>query len=431
MNVFRPIREWLQQTRQTPKTSTPISAPILRSSSANGHLRHHANNVAALNGNPLNGDALIKKNHTDSSNSYGGDSLTGSSGDMLSSANPTPIHQQNHDSMPYRFTPITNFNNGTPADTDQGGDGGGASGSGGGSMLNSLDDQMNGSHRLGNANEVSGMGSTIEINQQFSRSAQARMSLPIMQQNKLRRQAYTQLQRRGQNQITRSMGHIYLQHKGETKQANLPNELTTIDTIRALFVCAFPHMLTMEYMSQPHVKIYIYNPSCNIFYELCDIEDVRHESVLRIHHSDPLASIALTSQVSMASLGAGGLPSVGPIAHQAHNPYSTMNRVSSRLPPQQTILPNPRQQQQQHRNRNQFQQQAASIGPPPQALMMPHHMVNQSMMMPQHQHHHPLLHRPMPCPPMQQLSQIPPPKPRRMIPASYSLHRLPPSQTPQ
>lgn len=132
----------------------------------------------------------------------------------------------------------------------------------------------------------------VEVEEHFKRSAQNRMSLPILQQqqNTLRRQAYSQLQRRGQPPA-RSLGHIYLQYNCETKQANLPNELTAIDTVRALFVCAFPNMLTMDYMSQPHVKIYIYNPSCNIFYELRDIDDVKHESVLRIHQSDPILAL--------------------------------------------------------------------------------------------------------------------------------------------
>lgn len=136
-------------------------------------------------------------------------------------------------------------------------------------------------------------------NDNFRRSTKARMSLPIMQQNSMRRQAYSQLQIRGQPQA-RSLGHIYLQFMGETKQANLPNELTALDTVKALFVCAFPHLLTMEYMSQMHVKIYIYNPSCNIFYELRDIDDVRHESVLRIHQSDPV--LALPQQYQMRSI---------------------------------------------------------------------------------------------------------------------------------
>lgn len=139
------------------------------------------------------------------------------------------------------------------------------------------------------------------IDEHFRRSAKNRMSMPIMtNQTRMRRQSYTPVQR-NVNGITdggahffeaQSLGHIYLQHRGETKQANLPNELTAIDTIRALFVCAFPNMLTMDYMSQPHVKIYIYNPSCNIFYELVNIEDVKHESVLRLHHSEPVIPLA-------------------------------------------------------------------------------------------------------------------------------------------
>lgn len=133
-------------------------------------------------------------------------------------------------------------------------------------------------------------GNTVVQEEHFKRNAKARMSLPIMQQrNEMRRQAYSQLQWRGQQeQIYQSLGRIYLQYNGETKQANLPNELTAIDTIRALFVCAFPNLLSMSFMSQPHVKIYIYNPSCNIFYELYDICDVKHESVLRIHQSYPI-----------------------------------------------------------------------------------------------------------------------------------------------
>lgn len=265
------------------------------------------------------------------SNSYGHDSLAGrSSADILSSTTiPTPIH---------RYTPIVN-------------------GAGGHAGMTTMDD-LNGS--------TGGTSSVME--NQFCRTAQARMSLPIMQQNKLRRQAYSQLQRRGQ-QPPRSLGHIYLQHKGETKQANLPNELTTIDTIRALFVCAFPRMLSMEYMSQPHVKIYIYNPSCNIFYELCDIEDVKHESVLRIHHSDPLIPLVLPPQQ---------IPQVAP-----HQHYATIHRLPPRMAPQ--------------------------LPPPP----MPPHMMTVHMQQQLTPQIHPS-------------SQIPPPKPRRMIPASYSMHRLNP-----
>lgn len=135
--------------------------------------------------------------------------------------------------------------------------------------------------------------STFRIDEHFRRAAKNRMSMPIINnQHKIRHPTYAQLQRPRPLVPSQSLGHIYLQYGGETKQANLPNELTAIDTIRALFVCAFPNMLTMDYMSQLHVKIYIYNPNCNIFYELVNIDDVKHESVLRLHHSEPV--IALT-----------------------------------------------------------------------------------------------------------------------------------------
>jgi hypothetical protein len=299
MNVFRPIRLWLNTTRSTQqhKTSTPISNPILQ--------HHHGN---------MNSDTLEDINDSIASGVTSNGCAIGGPNDSEAS--------------------------------------------------------------------------------QFCRTAQARMSLPIMQQNKMRRQVYSQLQRRGQ-QVARSMGHIYLQHKGETKQASLPNELTTIDTIRALFVCAFPHMLTMEYMSQPHVKIYIYNPSCNIFYELCDIEDVRHESVLRIHHSDPLLQpAALPSHISMANL----------LTVPQHQ-YSTLHRLPPRLPPQFPI------QNGSH----------SSLGQPIGPHMM--HLMSQSM-------HHRMASTPngLPQPPPPPISHIPPPKPRRMIPASYSMHGLSPSQ---
>lgn len=135
--------------------------------------------------------------------------------------------------------------------------------------------------------------SNPHLSMHFRRTANSRMSLPIMyhqtQQNNLRRQAFFHQQRQQQQQKKQpSLGYIFLQFNGETKQATLPDELTTIDTIQALFVCSFPNLLTMEYMAQRHIKIYIYNSTCNLFYELRDIEEVKHESVLRIHQSDPL-----------------------------------------------------------------------------------------------------------------------------------------------
>lgn len=67
-------------------------------------------------------------------------------------------------------------------------------------------------------------------------------------------------------------GLVFLQYRTETKRALLPNEITSIDTVRALFVRSFPRQLTMAYLEGPNVKIYIHDASKDMFYEL---EDVR------------------------------------------------------------------------------------------------------------------------------------------------------------
>lgn len=68
------------------------------------------------------------------------------------------------------------------------------------------------------------------------------------------------------------IGLVFLQYRSETKRALLPNEITSIDTVRALFVRSFPRQLTMAYLEGPNVKIYIHDASKDMFYEL---EDVR------------------------------------------------------------------------------------------------------------------------------------------------------------
>lgn len=72
--------------------------------------------------------------------------------------------------------------------------------------------------------------------------------------------------------VTR-VGLVFLQYRNETKRALLPNEITSIDTVRALFVRSFPRQLSMAYLEGPNVKIYIHDSSKDMFYEL---EDVRY-----------------------------------------------------------------------------------------------------------------------------------------------------------
>jgi hypothetical protein len=68
-----------------------------------------------------------------------------------------------------------------------------------------------------------------------------------------------------------SSGVVFLVFRDETKKALLPNEITSLDTVRALFVRAFPGKLTMEMLESPRNKIYILETTSSIFFQLEDL----------------------------------------------------------------------------------------------------------------------------------------------------------------
>ncbi|CAK6432820.1 unnamed protein product [Pipistrellus nathusii] len=107
----------------------------------------------------------------------------------------------------------------------------------------------------------------------FSRGSRTRASLPVV---------------RSTNQTKeRSLGVLYLQYGDETKQLRMPNEITSADTIRALFVSAFPQQLTMKMLESPSVAIYIKDESRNIYYELNDVRNIQDRSLLKVYNKDP------------------------------------------------------------------------------------------------------------------------------------------------
>ena len=79
--------------------------------------------------------------------------------------------------------------------------------------------------------------------------------------------------------ITVSIGQVFLVYHNETKRALLPNEVTSVDTVRALFVRSFPHSLSMRSFDAPSRKIYILDRTSGIFYELDDLRCV----LLKLH----------------------------------------------------------------------------------------------------------------------------------------------------
>ncbi|XP_058879154.1 sickle tail protein homolog isoform X5 [Acipenser ruthenus] len=107
----------------------------------------------------------------------------------------------------------------------------------------------------------------------FTRGSRSRASLPVV---------------RSTNQTKdRSLGVLYLQYGDETKQIRMPNEITSGDTIRALFVSAFPQQLNMKMLESPNVAVYIKDDARKMYYELGDVRNIADHSCLKVYHKDP------------------------------------------------------------------------------------------------------------------------------------------------
>uniref|UniRef100_A0A8C1WZZ8 Si:ch211-207d6.2 n=1 Tax=Cyprinus carpio TaxID=7962 RepID=A0A8C1WZZ8_CYPCA len=107
----------------------------------------------------------------------------------------------------------------------------------------------------------------------FTRGSRSRASLPAVKSNYQTKD--------------RSFGVLYLQYGEETKQIRMPNEVTGADTIKALFVSAFPQHLTMKILESPSVAIYIKDDMRNMYYELTDVRNITSHSCLKVYHKDP------------------------------------------------------------------------------------------------------------------------------------------------
>ncbi|XP_076837833.1 sickle tail protein isoform X2 [Brachyhypopomus gauderio] len=112
-----------------------------------------------------------------------------------------------------------------------------------------------------------------EATSTFTRGSRTRASLPVVKSS---------------NQTKdRSLGVLFLQYGDETRQILMPNELTSADTVRALFVSAFPQQLTLKMLESPSVAVYIKDHVRNVYYELTDIRNITAHSCLKVYHKDP------------------------------------------------------------------------------------------------------------------------------------------------
>ena len=80
-----------------------------------------------------------------------------------------------------------------------------------------------------------------------------------------------------------NLGICYLMFGPETKRTLLPSQVTGIDTVKALFVRAFPDKLTMNFLDDERtIKIYIKDQQKDLFYELDEMSDVKDRCVLKL-----------------------------------------------------------------------------------------------------------------------------------------------------
>ncbi|XP_067869894.1 sickle tail protein isoform X3 [Heterodontus francisci] len=112
-----------------------------------------------------------------------------------------------------------------------------------------------------------------EVPHIFNRGTRLRASLPVV---------------RSTNQTKdRSLGVLYLQYGDEVKQFAMPNEITTMDTVHALFVRAFPKQLSMKMLESQNVAVYIKDETRNVYYELSDLRCIQDRALLKVYHKDP------------------------------------------------------------------------------------------------------------------------------------------------
>ncbi|XP_041737041.1 sickle tail protein isoform X3 [Coregonus clupeaformis] len=172
----------------------------------------------------------------------------------------------------------------------------------------------------------------------FTRGSRSRASLPVV---------------RSTNQTRdRSLGVLYLQYGDETKQIRMPNEITSGDTIRALFVSAFPQQLTMKMLESPSVAVYVKDDMRNMYYELTDVRNITDHSCLKVYHKDPAQAFShgprptnvdtrMHREMMYASRDGQHPPRHPPMGHPPHHPMqgSLSPTTAHSMPPSPSRIP--------------------------------------------------------------------------------------------
>nr|XP_026691609.1 coiled-coil domain-containing protein CG32809 isoform X3 [Ciona intestinalis] len=116
-------------------------------------------------------------------------------------------------------------------------------------------------------NSSSPNDSEVTWHNSLSRGSRLRSSLPIVRSLSRSRE--------------RPLGTIYLEYSGECRTARLPNEVTSLDTIRALFVQAYPGLLTMPMLDPQRHSILLKNRKTGNYDEIDNVSRIKDRSFIR------------------------------------------------------------------------------------------------------------------------------------------------------
>ncbi|CAD5118007.1 DgyrCDS6748 [Dimorphilus gyrociliatus] len=120
--------------------------------------------------------------------------------------------------------------------------------------------------------------------------------------------------------LEKPMGLVLLTWRSETKRSTLPNEVTSLDTVKALFVRSFSDTLSMSPSCWLTRKIYILDDATNVYYELENVQDVKDRSVLKVVESTSSCQTVCSSTSPTSSRSGSATPTSG---------IETQNRMAS------------------------------------------------------------------------------------------------------
>ncbi|XP_065053293.1 SRC kinase signaling inhibitor 1-like isoform X2 [Rhopilema esculentum] len=144
----------------------------------------------------------------------------------------------------------------------------------------------------------------IEAQQQRSREDELKELENLQRQQQVlvterQSQASSQHQQQKQEVIDRDRV-LFLQYKDEIKRVNMPKSISSLDTLKALFVTSFPGKLSMVRIDERGL-IYIKDKDADIFYELEDLGDVKSRSHVQLREKTTSYDSLSSSQNDMTS----------------------------------------------------------------------------------------------------------------------------------